>query len=127
VLKDFISDKQYKYLKKASDSTKQAWIVDFWKQRDPTPDTEENELQEEFYRRIDFANNYFTVNALDKEGWKTDRGGIYIKYGPPTDVERHQDQLNLPPYEIWYYKKINRRFFFEDKSGVGDYHLVRIE
>jgi len=50
-----------------------------------------------------------------------------MKYGPPTDVERHQDQLNLPPYEIWYYDKLDRRYYFEDKSGLGDFQLVRIE
>lgn len=126
-LKDFIPDKVYRYLEQASDSAKETWFNNFWKERDPIPDTEENELQKEFYLRVDFANNYFTVNALDKEGWKTDRGNIYIKYGPPTDVERHLDQLNLPPYEIWYYEKLDRRFFFEDKSGVRDFHLVRIE
>ncbi len=126
-LKDFIPDKEYRYLEQASDSAKETWFNNFWKERDPIPDTEENELQKEFYQRIDFTNNYFTVNSLDKEGWKTDRGNIYIKYGPPTDVERHLDQLNLPPYEIWYYEKLDQRFFFEDKSGVGDFHLVRIE
>ncbi|UCE05725.1 MAG: GWxTD domain-containing protein [bacterium] len=126
-LKEFIPDKEYKYLEQASDSAKEAWFKNFWAERDPTPDTKENELQKEFYQRIDFANNHFMVNPLDKEGWKTDRGNIYIKYGPPTDVERHQDQLNLPPYEIWYYEKLDRRFFFEDKSGVGDFQLVRIE
>ena len=126
-LKEFISDKEYKNLEQAADSTKEFWFTSFWKDRDPTPDTKENELQEEFYQRVDFSNNQFTVNALDKEGWKTDRGNIYIKYGPPTDVERHMDQLNLPPYEIWYYEKSDRRFFFEDKSGIGDFQLVRIE
>lgn len=126
-LKEFIPSKEYNSLEQASDSAKEAWFKDFWKERDPTPDTKENELLKEFYRRVDFANNNFTVNALDKEGWETDRGNIYIKYGPPSDVERHIDQLNLPPYEIWYYEKIDRRFFFEDKSGVGDFHLVRIE
>ena len=126
-LKEFIPGKDYKSLAVAPDSAKDAWFKEFWKKRDPTPDTEENELQKEFYRRIDFANNNFAINALDKEGWKTDRGNIYIKYGPPSDVERHVDQLNLPPYEIWYYEKLDRRFYFEDKSGIGDFQLVRIE
>lgn len=126
-LKEFIPEKEYKYLDQAPDSAKEGWFKNYWEERDPTPDTQKNELQEEFYRRVDFANNNFTINALDKEGWRTDRGNIYIKYGPPTDVERHQDQLNLPPYEIWYYEKINRRFYLEDKSGVGDFQLVRIE
>lgn len=126
-LKEFIDDKDFKSLEQAPDSVKEAWFKNYWEERDPTPDTKENELQQEFFRRVDFSNNMFTVNALDKEGWQTDRGNIYLKYGPPTDVERHQDQLNLPPYEIWYYDKIDRRFYFQDKSGVGDFHLVRME
>ncbi len=126
-LNEFIPEKNFNNLEQTSDSTKQAWFKNFWKERDPTPGTEENELQKEYYRRVDFANNNFTVNALDKEGWQTDRGNIYLKYGPPKDVERHQDQLNLPPYEIWYYDKLDRRYYFEDKSGVGDFQLVRIE
>jgi len=127
ILKEYIPEKDYKNILPTSDSTKEAYFNNFWQERDPTPDTRENELQEEFYRRVDFTNSFFTINALDKEGWQTDRGNIYIKYGPPTDVERHQDQLNLPPYEIWYYNKLDRRFYFEDKSGVGDFQLVRIE
>lgn len=126
-LKEFIPSKEFKFLEDASDSSKEQWFVDYWKERDPTPNTEENELRIEFYRRVDFANNYFTVNAMDKEGWKTDRGNIYIKYGPPTDVERHLDELNLPPYEIWYYENLERTFVFEDRSGIGDFQLVRIE
>ncbi len=126
-LKDFIPDKDYKMADEMSDSAKESWFQQFWNDRDPTPKTAENELQEEFYRRIDFANNHFMINALDKEGWKTDRGNIYIKYGPPTDVERHIDEMNIPPYEIWYYHQIERRFIFEDKSGIGDFKLVRVE
>jgi GWxTD domain-containing protein len=126
-LKEFIPDKEYKMTDQMSDSVKEDWFKQFWTRRDPTLKTEKNELQEEFYRRIDFANNQFTVNALDKEGWQTDRGNIYIKYGPPTDVERHIDEMNIPPYEIWYYHHIERRYIFEDKSGIGDFKLVRVE
>ena len=126
-LKEFIPAKDFDTIGQSADSEKEAWFNQFWKDRDPTPDTDENELQEEYYRRVDFANNQFTINSLDKEGWKTDRGGIYIKYGAPTDVERHIDEMNLPPYEIWLYEGLQRRFIFEDKSGVGDFQLVRIE
>lgn len=126
-LKEFIPSKDFKSLEESSDSVKQDYFKKYWKERDPTPGTEENELQAEFFKRVDFSNNYFTVNAMDKEGWKTDRGNIYIKYGPPTDVERHLDELNLPPYEIWYYENQERTFVFEDKSGIGDFQLVRIE
>jgi len=127
ILKDFIPAKDYKELKEASDSIKIDYFNDFWKKRDPTPGSKENELLDEFYRRVNFTNNYFSVNALDLDGCDTDRGAIYIKYGPPTEVERHLDEISLPPYEIWYYENIKRRFFFEDRSGIGNFRLVRME
>ena len=126
-MKEYIPAKDYKRLLTASDSAKQAYFKEYWKERDPTPNTSENELLEEFSRRVEFANNYFSVHALRLEGWQTDRGKIYIKYGPPTDVERHLEEINLPPFEIWYYQHLQRRFIFEDKSGMGDFKLVRIE
>jgi len=126
-MKDFIPSGDFKQIKNASDSVKKEYFKKFWKQRDPTPETENNELLEEFYLRVNFSNNYFSVNMLDLEGWNTDRGAIYIKYGAPTEVERHLDEINLPPYEIWLYEKLQRRFFFEDRGGRGDFKLVRME
>ena len=126
-MKDFIPATEFKKIKKAPDSVKKEYFRNFWKKRDPTPETEKNELLEEFYRRVNFSNNYFSVNILDIEGWNTDRGSIYIKYGPPTEVERHLDEINLPPFEIWFYEKLQRRFFFEDRGGRGNFKLVRME
>ncbi|MCR4437834.1 MAG: GWxTD domain-containing protein [bacterium] len=99
----------------------------FWRRRDPTPGTERNELREEFFRRVDFANRQFTVLLSERDGWRTDRGRIYIIYGPPTEVEREPTQLDSPAYEIWYYRHLNRRFLFADRNGTGDYQLVRSE
>ncbi len=126
-MRDYIPGDDYKFLKTASDSAKRAYFREYWKKRDPTPGTEKNELLEEFTRRVEFANNYFSVHALNLEGWQTDRGKIYIKYGAPTEVDRRMDEIDLPPFEIWYYEHLQRRFIFEDKSGVGDFKLVRIE
>lgn len=126
-LKDYLPSKDYKFLLQSSDSVKKEYFQEFWDKRDPTPNTKNNELLDEFYKRIDFANNYFSINTLDKEGWQTDRGDIYIKYGPPSEVRRHLDEINLPPSEIWYYEKERRRFIFEDRSGMGDFRLVRME
>jgi len=127
IMKDFIPSSDYKRLKNSADSVKKAYFKKYWKDRDPTSDTEKNELLEEFYRRVNFSNSYFSVNVLDIEGWETDRGAIYIKYGQPTEVERHLDEINLPPFEIWFYEKQQRRFFFEDRSGRGEFKLVRVE
>ncbi len=126
-MKEFIPSKDFKHLKNSADSVKKKYFEKFWKERDPTPETPKNELLEEFYRRINFTNNYFSVNVLNIEGCDTDRGSIYIKYGPPTEVERHLDEINLPPFEIWYYENLRRRYFFEDRSGMGEFKLVRIE
>lgn len=126
-MKAFIPSGEFKQIKNAPDSVKKEYFKKFWKQRDPTSETDHNELLEEFYRRVNFSNNYFSVNMLDLEGWHTDRGAIYIKYGAPTEVERHLDEINLPPFEIWFYEKIQRRFFFEDRGGRGDFKLVRME
>ena len=126
-LKNYVSNKDWKWLQNASVAEKEKWFENYWDNRDPTPESDENELMKEFYERVEFANYYFTLNALDKDGWDTDRGKVYVKYGQPTSVERHVQELNVPPYEIWFYANIDRRFVFEDRSGFGDYILVKIE
>ncbi len=70
----------------ATDDEREQFVEQFWLRRDPTPDTEENEYREEHYRRIAYANERF---ASGIPGWKTDRGKIYIEYGPADEVESH--------------------------------------
>src|ERR1700733_6730240 len=80
-----ISDEEKQAWKRlATDDERQQFIEQFWLRRDPTPDTEENEFKEEHYRRIAYANERF---ASGIPGWKTDRGRIYIMYGPADEVE----------------------------------------
>ena len=69
--------KAFKRLK--TDEEREQFIEQFWLRRDPTPDTDENEFKEEHYRRIAYANEHY---ASGIPGWKTDRGRIYIMYGP---------------------------------------------
>lgn len=126
-LKNYVSNKDWKWLQDASVDEKEKWFDNYWDKRDPTPESDRNQLMDEFYERVEFANYYFTINALDKDGWDTDRGKVYVKYGQPTSVDRHVQELNVPPYEIWFYSNIDRRFMFEDRSGFGDYTLVKIE
>ena len=92
----------------------------FWQRRDPTPNTEQNELMEEYYRRVDYANKNFAVYM---EGWRTDRGMIYIIFGPPANIERHPFESDTKPYEVWTYYEQNRQFIFIDQTGFGDYRL----
>ena len=68
----------------------------------------------------------FTVNALDKEGWQTDRGRVYMIYGEPSEIERFPNETNTKPYEIWHYNEIEGGvvFIFGDITGFNDYQLL---
>jgi len=108
-------------LRKAKDSEKKDLFIAFWKERDPTPNTEENELMTEYYKRVNYATEHFSGFL---EGWKTDMGMVFILFGPPNDIERHPFEIQTKPYEIWYYYDINRSFVFVDESGFGEYRLI---
>src|SRR5689334_19072299 len=69
-----------------TDEEREQFIEAFWRRRDPDPDTEVNEYLEEHYERIAYANQHFSSGI---PGWKTDRGRIYIMYGPPNEKETH--------------------------------------
>ena len=97
------------------------WDV-FWKRRDPTPETPRNEEQEDFYKRVQYANQHFGVAGA---GWKTDMGRVYIKYGPPDEVDRRPFNFDRPPEEIWYYYREKWTFVFVDRDGFGRYELVQ--
>lgn len=95
----------------------------FWKERDPTPGTRENEAKREFYRRVTFANRQF--GHLRREGWRTDRGRIYVQYGEPDQIDDFPISPQYPPYQIWHYYRDGRyrRFTFLDQNEDGDYRL----
>jgi len=99
-------------------------LEEFWKQRDPEPDTARNELEEEYYRRVVFANQHYSLST-GLPGWKSDRGRVVILFGEPADIERRESALNRNTrYEIWSYPHLRRSFVFEDRFGSGDYRLV---
>ena len=112
---------EYKKLKKADDDKKLEEFQAFWQRRDPTPGTEANEVADEYYRRVQYANDSFTVF---RDGWKTDMGMLYIILGPPNEIDRNPYPLQNKPYEIWYYYKINYDFVFYDERGYGEYRLL---
>ncbi|MCA9743418.1 MAG: GWxTD domain-containing protein [Deferribacteres bacterium] len=111
------------------DSQKVAFI-EFWKKRDPTPGTEENEAMNEYYRRVAYANEHF---GRFRDGWKTDMGMVYIVLGEPNDVERnpfnsvystsYNSSRTIKAFEVWHYYQYNRYFVFIDESGFGDFRL----
>ena len=93
---------------------------EFWKKRDPTPESERNEEMEQYYLRVVFANKNFSHYT---DGWKTDRGMVYIMFGPPSNVDRHPFDSDAKPYETWFYNDLNYQFLFVDQTGFGDYRL----
>ena len=118
---------------------REQFIEQFWIRRDPTPDTAENEYKEELYRRIAYVNEYF---GSGKPGWKTDRGRIYITFGPPDEREEHPTggmytrpyelgggETQTYPWEKWRYRYIegmesNVEIEFVDKTMTGEYRMA---
>jgi GWxTD domain-containing protein len=134
-----ISDEERKAFKALqTDEERDQFVEQFWLRRDPTPDTEENEYREEHYRRIAYANQYF---ASGIPGWKSDRGMIYIKYGPPDERDQHNGgteqrsfqegggETSMFPYEDWRYRYIegfppNVEIEFVDTTMTGEFHMT---
>jgi len=81
----------------------EVFIKAFWKQRDPTPGTPENEFKEEHYRRINYANYHFG-RGVPKPGWQTDRGRIYIILGEPRDIQSYTGNSEIFNAEVWFYQ-----------------------
>jgi len=99
---------------------KQEFLLQFWKSKDPTPDTPENEFMLQHFQRIDYCEKHFN------KGINSDRGRIYIQYGPPVDLERNVSTLGYSrPVEIWTYS-INGRveFVFVDRTNDDNYMLM---
>ncbi|MCF7796294.1 MAG: GWxTD domain-containing protein [Lentisphaeria bacterium] len=119
-LRYIASEKQIKQMLKARDEEKRQLFLQFWREKDPTPNTVENELMDEYYRRVSYANEHF---SSIREGWLTDMGAIYILFGPPNEIERRPFEMDMKPYEIWYYFDIDQQFIFVDMTGFGEYRL----
>src|SRR5712692_78773 len=127
------------FLRLTNNEEREQFIEQFWLRRDPTPDTVENEFKEEHYRRIAYANERF---ASGIPGWRTDRGRIYIIWGPADEVESHPSggTYNRPPeegggttstypFEKWRYRYLEGIgndviLEFVDPTGTGEYHLT---
>ena len=98
----------------------QGW-EEVWRRRDPTPDTPKNEMQLEFFRRVRYAERHFQGFG---PGWRSDMGRVYIKFGPPDQIETRPASLTSPQLEIWYYNQPYRRLVFGDREGFGRYTLL---
>jgi len=94
---------------------------DFWKKLDPTPNTPFNEREEEYFSRIDYCEEHF---GHGDKGWRSDRAKIYIRLGPPDDIQSMPYELGSYPYEVWFYYHLNLKYYFVDRYGVGEYFLA---
>lgn len=112
---------ELKKLRETPPEQRAAAFAAFWKSKDPSPETEENEWQEEYYRRIRFADLHFTTAFM--RGWRTDFGTVYVRYGEPDEIERYPFERGAKPYQIWFYYGQRRQFVFVDVNGNGEYQL----
>jgi len=112
-----------------SNEEREKFIDQFWLRRDPTPGTVENEFKEEHYRRMSYASRF--ASQLGTPGWKTDRGRIYITFGPPDEIDSHPaGSAGKPPYEDWRYRFIEGigndvSMEFVDTELNGEFHMSR--
>src|ERR671923_177063 len=135
-----ITDEERKAFKKlATDDERERFIEEFWRRRDPDPDTDENEYREEYYERIAYANEHF---ASGIPGWKTDRGRIYIMFGKPDEIDSHPSggsyqrpmeegggETSTYPFETWRYRYLEGvgqeiEIEFVDTCMCNDYHMT---
>jgi GWxTD domain-containing protein len=116
-----------KWSKDLSVRAKRRFLTDFWKRRDPTPDTPVNQARQVFYDGVAYADRTFGEKGRAAvPGWKTDRGRIYVKNGSPDEqLDRIQAGRSVP-YQVWRYRRGKDRYYvFADRSnGVGIYQLV---
>jgi len=94
---------------------------EFWRRRDPTPETARNETMLEFLRRVRYAERHFQSFG---PGWRSDMGRIYIKFGAPDQVESRPATSHTPLLEIWTYNRPRRQFVFADHDGFGRFVLA---
>lgn len=119
-----LRDETERYTKLKGVDAKRKALFEFWSSRDEDKTTPVNETKIEYFNRISFANNQYKTGF--REGWKTDRGRVYVIYGKPDEVERHANETDVKPYEVWYYNSIQGgvQFIFGDRTGFSDYILL---
>jgi len=120
-LRYITSRRQIKNIKNNPEEVKRQLFMEFWKELDPSPNTPRNELMDEYYRRVAYADIHF---SSFQKGWESDLGMVYIIYGPPDEIERHPFEMGQKPYQIWVYYENNMQFVFMDMNMFGDYRLI---
>lgn len=127
----YISSSDEKKLYKSLDlEGKKNMLARFWDEHNPNPGSKVNLYKNEIFRRFMYANYYFSTNLVDRtNGWRTDRGRVYITYGEPDEIDRNPSSMEQKPWVKWYYDHLPGQrggdyFIFVDQGGYGNYELV---
>lgn len=117
------------FLQLQNDRERNLFIEAFWKQRDPNPNTLENEFKKEHYKRIEYANRWFGKDSPGP-GWRSAMGRIYIILGEPTAIDKYESLTEIFPTIIWFYEGMMEyglpnafSVVFFKKGGIGEYEL----
>jgi len=114
-------------LDKLTDDGKREYLLNWWEKMDPDSSTKTNEFRQEIVKRWHYANQYYDESSSDEPlGWRSDRGRVYIQYGPPDNIERSPITMGTNPYEIWEYYSLQGGivFIFADTRGIGEFKLM---
>ena len=107
-MKYILTNEERLIMKGKSKQEKEQLFYEMWSERDPTIDTEYNEIMEEYYGRVWYANEHFDSW---QSGWESDRGMIYILFGPPDDIQKsNTTSSSSSVYQVWSYHKIGKQF-----------------
>lgn len=100
------------------------FLFEFWKYRNPNPGLGRNDVKMEYMNRVRYVNDHFGRGF--RQGWQTDRGRVYVVYGPYDEIEEFPSNAETNPYQIWHYNAIQGGviFVFVDRDGLGQYQLV---
>lgn len=109
----------------STNKARQRALYKYWVYRDTDTLTNINEARQKFIATVKYANTYYKYGQM-KEGWKTDRGKILLKYGFPTETDRYEAKIDKNATEVWFYSGVygGAYFYFVDESGAKNYLLV---
>jgi GWxTD domain-containing protein len=121
-----VTNKQKEYYKSLTVTGKKNFLHEFWKKRDPVPATPENEFRADFENRLAQSNRKFSMgwSADGVEGWLTDRGRIYTRFGEPNERLARPNEYGSPPWELWKYYNTGYSYLFVDRNENELYDLV---
>lgn len=122
------TEKEQKYLENLQGSEQVKAFKAFWDSVNTNPLSEESGPMFEYYDRISYSLQHFSTFSKWQDGWKSDRGRVYVMMGTPDEVVHNPNSMDSKPYDVWYYYAPRRRMFvFIDQSGFGDYRLQNVQ